>query len=283
MLTVKQLNFNYPNSRLVLNSINLDFTAGNIYGLFGKNGEGKSTLLKIMTGLLFPKTGNCTLNGHSTKKRSVESLQHVFLVPEDFELPAISIKNFEKVQSCFYPNFSKQQFYELIKEFQLSVTDVISKLSFGQKKKVLIAFGIATNTKLLLMDEPTNGLDIPSKSQFRKVMASAVDDNKCIVISTHQVRDLHSLINHIVILDNGKAVFDQSLDIISNSLWFGKPSSHEQSNILYQESSFGGKAILPRVDRTETEVDLELLFNGILSEPSKIKSTLKGTDHGSGV
>ena len=205
------------------------------------------------------------------------------MVPEDFELPAISIGNFEKVQSCFYPNFSKQQFYELIKEFQLSVTDVISKLSFGQKKKVLIAFGIATNTKLLLMDEPTNGLDIPSKSQFRRVMASAVDENKCIVISTHQVRDLHSLINHIVILDNGQAVFDQSLDIISNSLWFGKPPSHEESNILYQESSFGGKAILPRADRTETEVDLELLFNGILSESSKIKSTLKGTNHGSGV
>ncbi len=279
MLTIKHLNFNYPKSRFVLKSINLDFTAGNIYGLFGKNGEGKSTLLKIMTGLLFPKNGNCLLEGNEMRKREVQSLHHIFLVPEDFELPAISIRSFEKVQSCFYPQFSKEQFYELIKEFQLSPTDVISKLSFGQKKKVLIAFGIATNTKLLLMDEPTNGLDIPSKSQFRKVMASIADENKCIVISTHQVRDLHSLINHVMILDNAQVAFDQPLDKVSDGLWFGKPSTNDSSEPIYSESSFGGKAILPRLDKNETEVDLELLFNGVLGAPDKINAILNQTQN----
>ncbi len=274
MLTIKHLNFNYPKSRFVLKSIDMDFTAGNIYGLFGKNGEGKSTLLKIMTGLLFPKAGSCMLDGYETGKRSVQSLQHIFLVPEDFELPGIPIRTFEKAQSCFYPNFSREQFYELIAEFQLSPTDVISRLSFGQKKKVLIAFGIATNTKLLLMDEPTNGLDIPSKSQFRKVMASAVDETKCIVISTHQVRDLHSLINHVMILNNGQVVFDQSLDKVSDGLWFGKPAADELSNAIYAESTFGGKAILPRLDKNETEVDLELMFNGVLTEPNRINAIL---------
>lgn len=283
MLTVRQLNFSYPNSRPVLKSINLDLHKGNIYGLFGKNGEGKSTLMKIMTGLLFPKSGTCALLGESTKKRNVEALQHVFFVPEDFELPSLSIATFEKVQSPFYPKFSKEQFYELIEEFKLSPANVISKLSFGQKKKVLIAFGISTNTKVLLMDEPTNGLDIPSKSQFRKVMASAVDEGTCIVISTHQVRDLHSLINHVVILDNAHVVFDQSLETVSEGLWFGKTSNHEESSILYSESSFGGKAILTRNDREETEVDLELLFNGVLSEPNKINTVLKNIHHGTGV
>lgn len=283
MLTVRQLNFNYPNSRPVLKSINLDLHKGNIYGLFGKNGEGKSTLMKIMTGLLFPKSGTCALLGESTKKRNVEALQHVFFVPEDFELPSLSIATFEKVQSSFYPKFSKEQFYKLIEEFKLFPSNVISKLSFGQKKKVLIAFGISTNTKVLLMDEPTNGLDIPSKSQFRKVMASAVDEGKCIVISTHQVRDLHSLINHVVILDNAHVVFNQSLETVSEGLWFGKASNHEESSILYSESSFGGKAILTRNDREETEVDLELLFNGVLSEPNKINTILKNIHHGTGV
>nr|WP_299174027.1 ABC transporter ATP-binding protein [uncultured Allomuricauda sp.] len=277
MLTVKHLNFNYPKSRSVLQSINLDFTAGNIYGLFGKNGEGKSTLLKIMTGLLFPAHGSCSLDGYEMRKREVRSLQHIFLVPEDFELPALSIRSFEKVQSCFYPLFSKTQFYQLIEEFQLSPNNIISKLSFGQKKKVLIAFGIATNTKLLLMDEPTNGLDIPSKSQFRKVMASVVDENKCIVISTHQVRDLHSLINHVVVLDNGRIAFDQSLDKVSDGLWFGKQPSNDTMEPIYSESSFGGKAIVPRLDKNETEVDLELLFNGILSAPEKIKEVMNQT------
>ncbi len=283
MLTVRQLNFNYPNSRPVLKSINLDLHKGNIYGLFGKNGEGKSTLMKIMTGLLFPKSGTCALLGESTKKRNVEALQHVFFVPEDFELPSLSIATFEKVQSPFYPKFSKEQFYELIEEFKLSPANVISKLSFGQKKKVLIAFGISTNTKVLLMDEPTNGLDIPSKSQFRKVMASAVDEGTCIVISTHQVRDLHSLINHVVILDNAHVVFNQSLETVSEGLWFGKAPNPEEPSILYSESSFGGKTILTRNDREETEVDLELLFNGVLSEPNKINTVLKNIHHGTGV
>ncbi|WP_396589594.1 ATP-binding cassette domain-containing protein [Allomuricauda sp. R78024] len=267
----------------MLKSINLDLHKGNIYGLFGKNGEGKSTLMKIMTGLLFPKSGTCALLGESTKKRNVEALQHVFFVPEDFELPSLSIATFEKVQSPFYPKFSKEQFYELIEEFKLSPANVISKLSFGQKKKVLIAFGISTNTKVLLMDEPTNGLDIPSKSQFRKVMASAVDEGTCIVISTHQVRDLHSLINHVVILDNAHVVFNQSLETVSEGLWFGKAPNPEEPSILYSESSFGGKTILTRNDREETEVDLELLFNGVLSEPNKINTVLKNIHHGTGV
>lgn len=283
MLSIRQLNFNYQNSRPVLKSINLDFNTGNIYGLFGKNGEGKSTLMKIMTGLLFPKSGTCTLLGESTKERNVEALQHVFFVPEDFELPSLSIATFEKVQSPFYPKFSKEQFYELIEEFKLSPINLISKLSFGQKKKVLIAFGIATNTKMLLMDEPTNGLDIPSKSQFRKVMASAVDEGKCIVISTHQVRDLHSLINHVVILDNAHVIFDESLETVSEGLWFGKAPNLDESSILYSESSFGGKTILSRNEREESEVDLELLFNGVLSEPNKINTILKSIHHGTGV
>ncbi len=283
MLTVRHLNFNYPSSRPVLKSINLDFRPGNIYGLFGKNGEGKSTLMKIMTGLLFPKTGDCTLDQVSAKKRSVLGLQHIFLVPEDFELPSLSIATFEKTQSPFYPEFSKEQFYTLIEEFKLYPTEVISKLSFGQKKKVLIAFGIATNTKVLLMDEPTNGLDIPSKSQFRKVMASTVDETKCVVISTHQVRDLHSLINHVVILDNAQVVFDYALGTVSEGLWFGKPSNSDEPSILYSESSFGGKAILPRMGNNETEVDLELLFNGVLSEPHKINTILKNTHNETGV
>lgn len=283
MLTIRQLNFNYSNSKSVLKSINLDFKAGNIYGLFGKNGEGKSTLMKIMAGLLFPKAGDCTIDAESTKKRSVLGLQHIFLVPEDFELPALPIGTFEKIQSPFYPKFSKEQFYNLIEEFKLSPTDIISRLSFGQKKKVLIAFSLAANTKLILMDEPTNGLDIPSKSQFRKVMASIADEEKCIVISTHQVRDLHSLINHVVILDNAQVAFNKSLEAVSEGLWFGKPSGHNELEVVYSESSFGGKAILPRANKDETEIDLELLFNGILNEPDKINTILKNIHHGTGI
>ncbi|MGB5819129.1 MAG: ABC transporter ATP-binding protein [Saonia sp.] len=279
MIRIKNLLFRYPKSRNILENISLDFKAGNIYGLFGKNGEGKSTLLKIMAGLLFPKYGYCQVLGKNSSERAVKCLQDIFIVPEDFELAALKIATYEQVNSVFYPRFSRVQFYELLQEFKLSPNDRISSLSFGQKKKVVIAFGIATNTKLLLMDEPTNGLDIPSKSQFRKIMASAVDQGKCIIISTHQVRDLYSLINHVVILDHSKVAFDQSLSQVSEKLWFGKPGPDAGESILYSEASFGGKAVLARQDREETEVDLELLFNAVISEPERITKALKNTSH----
>ncbi len=283
MLTVKNLSFHYPKSQPVLQSINMELKSGNIYGLFGKNGEGKSTLIKIMIGLLFPKSGTCSFGKINTQGRDTQTLQRMFIVPEDFDMPALSIETFERINAPFYPNFSQEQFYKLIEEFKLSPKAVISRLSFGQKKKVLIAFGISTNTELLLMDEPTNGLDIPSKSQFRKVMASAVDDGKCIVIATHQVRDLHSLINHVMILDNANVVFDRSLETVSEALWFGKANASNQSDIVYSESSFGGRSVLVRGEKDETEVDLELLFNGVLSETQKINELLENTNHGRGI
>ncbi|MEW7293003.1 ABC transporter ATP-binding protein [Aquimarina sp. 2304DJ70-9] len=279
MIQVKNIRFYYSHSKIVLNDVSLNFTSGNIYGLFGRNGEGKSTLMKIMTGLLFPKAGYCRILNENTLKRSVKCLQDIFMVPEEFELPAVKISTYERVNSSFYPEFSRDQFYELIEEFKLSVHQKISTLSFGQKKKVLIAFGIATNTKLLLMDEPTNGLDIPSKSQFRKIMASAVDQGKCILISTHQVRDLHSLINHIVILDNAKVTFDQPLSTISEYLWFGKPTQEDRASIIYSETSYGGKAVVMRKDHDETEVDLELLFNAVINQPDRINTILKNVYH----
>lgn len=275
MIKIQNLRFRYPKSKVILDDVSLSFESGNIYGLFGRNGEGKSTLMKIMTGLLFPKGGSCQVFGENVSRKHIRCLQEVFFIPEDFELAALKISKYEEVNSVFYPQFSKEQFYELIKEFHLSPDENIATLSFGQKKKVLIAFGIATNTKLLLMDEPTNGLDIPSKSQFRKIIAKVADQGKCIVIATHQVRDLHSLINHLMILDQSKVVFDESLFEVSEHLWFGKPTEKDKHAIIYDEPSLGGKAVLPKLDKDETDVDLELLFNAVLNESNRINQVLK--------
>lgn len=279
MMQTNNLQFFYQKGRLVLDGISLEFNPGTIYGLFGGNGEGKSTFMKLLAGLLFPKSGSYHLFGKDSTQRQVGYLQEIFIVPEDFDLTGLKIRTYEKVNSGFYPKFSKDLFYELIGQFKLSPEQNIATLSFGQKKKVLVAFGIATNTKLLLLDEPTNGLDIPSKSQFRKIMASAVDQGKCIVISTHQVRDLHSLIDHIIILDHAKVVLNQPLANVAEKLWFGKASQVENASILYAEDTFGGKAILPREQKEETEVDLELLFNAVLNDAQSINKALKKTQH----
>src|SRR6185437_6980849 len=104
--------------------------------------------------------------------------------------------------------------------FELHTDGRLDQMSYGQRKKALICFALATNAEVLLLDEPTNGLDIVSKGQFRKVMAGAVDDDKCIVISTHQIKDVENLIDRVTIIDEGKILFDQNIDTIAERLFF---------------------------------------------------------------
>ena len=194
MLQIENLEFSYhKKGNPIFNGINLTIQPGSVYGLLGKNGIGKSTLLYMMCGLMFPHKGSIRFDGIEVKRRLPETLEKIFLVPEEFDLPSISIDDYVRRNSVFYPNFNIDQFNQYLSDFELEHTKNLAKTSMGQKKKYLVSFALATNTPLLLMDEPTNGMDIPSKSQFRKVIASGMNEQKSIVISTHQVRDLENM------------------------------------------------------------------------------------------
>jgi ABC-2 type transport system ATP-binding protein len=200
-------------------------------------------------------------------------LQEIFFLPEELPQLTLSIENYEKVYAPFYPNFSTVQFNEYLKEFDIdNKKSMLNKLSNGQKKKVFVAFGLATNTKLLLMDEPTNGLDIPSKGQFRRMVASTIDDNRCLIISTHQVHDLDSLIDSIIVMEKHEIVFNQPIENITKKLLFRIADRNEKSdNVIYSEDTLRG---LYQVSENKTEeeskLDIELLFNAILTEKNKI-------------
>ena len=275
MVDINDLSFGYRKNRPLFNNLNLHLPTGNIYGLLGKNGAGKTTLLKHIVGLLYPQKGDCCVMEQSTKLRSPEVLSEIYFIPEEFQLPAINIKLFVKLHAPFYPRFSQTDFEKYLYEFAVDETAIVGNLSYGQKKKFLISFGLATNTKLLILDEPTNGLDIPSKSQFRKIIASSMDEQRSIIISTHQVRDLSSLIDHIIILDSGKVVFQQSTYDITSKLAFGQSKNTDASNVIYHEEVLGGYAVISRVDGEETQIDMELLFNGVTANPMVINNVFK--------
>ncbi|MCH7535079.1 MAG: ATP-binding cassette domain-containing protein, partial [Bacteroidetes bacterium] len=172
----------------------------------------------------------------------------------------------------FYPKFDFQQFEGYLNEFELPATANLSTMSFGMKKKFLLAFGMATNAKIMLLDEPTNGLDIPSKSQFRKIVARFINDDRSIIISTHQVRDLENLIDTVLILEKGELIFNQSYIDIAGKLSFTKQRDiNESDTILYREDNIGGYHVVKRSDgKEETIIDLELLFNAVLSNNESI-------------
>ncbi|MCK5823724.1 MAG: ABC transporter ATP-binding protein [Bacteroidales bacterium] len=273
MIEIKNLNFAYKKKAKLFDNLNLELSLGNIYGLLGKNGAGKTTLLKQITGLLFPQSGECLVLGEHASKRDAKLLSEIFFVPEEFNLPAITIKDYVSLTAPFYLRFNKAQFSEYMNDFEISENDNIKNLSFGQKKKFLLAFGISANTKLLVLDEPSNALDIPSKSQFRKIIASSINDERSVIISSHQVRDLSSLLDNIIIIDKGKIIFNHNIKDISKKLVFNKAKAEEVEGELYSEEILGAKYVIQKnKNGSETNIDLEMLFNAVTNNTEKINN-----------
>lgn len=218
MVKCNELSFSYSRNRKVLENICLDLEAGHVYGLLGKNGEGKTTLLKLICGLLIPDAGSCTLWGQDVKYRPVELLQKIFFVQENPAYPDVRVSDYIKMYAPFYPAFSNDILKTCMDHFEIDGRSRVKKLSHGQQKKVLLTLALSSNTPVLLFDEPTNGLDIPSKRIFRKLLASIVDETQTVILSTHQVRDLDSLIDSVVILEKRKIIYNKSLDDTTASL-----------------------------------------------------------------
>ncbi|MES2777882.1 MAG: ATP-binding cassette domain-containing protein [Bacteroidota bacterium] len=271
MIRIHDLSFAYK-KKAVFEGLSLQFEAGHVYGLLGKNGTGKSSLLLNIAGLLQPKAGTVTVNGFTPFERLPAFLESIFMVPEEFYLPDIPIPDFIKYYAAFYPHFNHDKFKNHISVFEIPADSTLQNMSYGQKKKVLISFALATNARVLLMDEPTNGLDIISKSQFRRILAEALDEERCIIISTHQVKDLENLIDRITIIDEGKILFDENVDEITKKLSFrfvyGKP---DLATAFYSESSLMGNMIVgPNMEGEETKLDLELLYKAIVTNSGQI-------------
>lgn len=278
MIQLQNIRFGYTKSRNIFDDVSLTMEAGHIYGLLGKNGAGKTTLLKIMSGLRFPTSGTSTILNQNAVLRKAEILQDIYFLQEEMYVPHMKIESFVKAYSPFYPRFNHEQFNEYLREFELDKEfGYLDKLSHGQKKKTLIAFALATNTQILIMDEPTNGLDIPSKSTFRRLMASAADETRLVIISTHQVRDLHSLIDMVAILDNGRMVLNASTYEITEKLLFDVDNTKTtEGAVLYtEESPRGAYQVKENVNHIDSNLDLELLFNAAMNNKNAIINLFK--------
>ena len=270
MINIKELNFSYGKKE-VLSSISLNLQPGRIYGLLGENGVGKSTLLKLMCGLLAPKGGSCTINGFNPYKREPEFLSNIYYLAEDFVGAAISVESYALNIGKFYPKFSKEKFYRIANDLNVDIKSKYTKLSFGQQKKGIISLALALNTDILLMDEPSNGLDIPSKIILRRIIAENISDNQIIIISTHQIKDLENLIDPIIILNNKETLLNASINDISARLTFSI-EQQKDAYALYSEQTLNGyMTVRLNKEQIETQVDIEALFNCVLANKELIK------------
>jgi len=276
MIKVSKLTFGYSKKATLFKNLNLTLEAGHIYGLLGKNGAGKSTLLKNLAGLVYPQEGSCVMNGYQASKRLPAFLEELFFIPEELHMPSLTAYQFMESTGHFYPKFDGEQFQKMLTQFEVPLNKQLDKLSFGQQKKVMISFGLATNTSFLIMDEPTNGLDIPSKVQFRKIIVNSLTEDRCIIISTHQVRDLDSLIDTLVVLHEQEIVLNSSLDVIAEKIQFTTALQANSEQILYKEENMiGANTISVNTDQKFGKVDMEMLFNAITSGHKSIIDILK--------
>lgn len=273
MIQFSDVNFGYKKKQPLYHQLGLSIQKGYIYGLLGKNGAGKSTLLKLISGLLFPVSGKVEVLGFDPSKRRPAFLERIFYIPEEIDTPDTDVIAFADDYACFYPQFNKTQFLTLLKDLEVPLVN-LTAMSYGQKKKTWIALGIAANTDLLILDEPTNGLDIPSKRQFRKIMAATISDNRCVIISTHQVRDLDSLIDKIIIVDEGEVLVNEGMERITEKLRFKQFNDEaEARNAIYSESTLAGTyAVLLNNEKEEGgKMEIELFFNATVANKKTIQ------------
>ncbi len=274
MVNVSNLEFGYGKSP-VLRNLTLRLQAGNVYCLLGKNGVGKTTLLKLLSGLLNPTDGSIDVEGEVPFRRTPEFLRDIYFLSEDFISPNLSPLAYAKMYAPFYPKFDMERFMELLKLFEVEPALKLTKMSFGQQKKAMISFAVAANTRILLMDEPSNGLDIPSKNQFRQAISSIVTQDKLIVISTHQAKDLDSLIDPVIIMDNDGVILNESISSISEKLYFSI-DTQVNPTALYSELTLGGVLnISLNTSGAESVVSIEPLFNATLKNRDVIVSLFR--------
>ena len=275
MIEIKNLDFSYKKTP-VFSNINLSFPEGAIYGLLGENGVGKTTLLKIICGLQRPGNGTCTVDGMTSHDRLPEMLQNIVFLPDEVTLPDNATpQQYVNELAPFYPNYSEGTFLHLMQELEVEPGRKFKEMSFGQQKKSLIAASLSLGTGYILLDEPTNGLDIPSKSQFRSILSKIADEGKTIIISTHQVKDVENLIDPIVILSHNAVLLDASVQRITEKLYF-EYGGEERDDALYSELMPAGYMnVVPNQNGEESQLNIEALFNAVLRNKNTIKELFK--------
>jgi len=271
MIKIEKLNFKFK--KPLFADLSIRFEQGKIIGLLGKNGAGKTTLLKLIAGTLKQQSGEIKSNGFEPGMRDPNYLKSVFLIPEEPYFPSLKIKNYVNSYGVFYENFNDEMFKDILNDFELDENLELGKVSHGQRKKFLIAFALATNCKVLLFDEPTNGLDIPSKSKFRQIIASYFTNEQTMIISTHQAKDIENTIDSVVVVDEGKCIFNQTMVDICEKLIFETDKSSEGEDIIYSEGMTGNWDIIKYNKMSNnSKVNLEVLFKGIIGKSNQINN-----------
>ena len=271
MIEISNLSFSYGAKR-VLENISLKVSEGNIYGLLGENGVGKTTLLTLLCGLKKPEAGTITVDGRNPFNREPSLLADQFYLPDEVIPVHARALDFAKEHGVFWPRFDLEKFRTILSEFEVEPEQRMDAMSAGQLKKAWVSFALACNVKYYYLDEPTNGLDIPSKAQFRKAVTKYTSEDSALIISTHQVRDLENIIDPIIILDNRAVLVNASVQEITDKLFFDYGTELNPGALYLEQTPGGCIQVYPNTSGEESKVNVEAFFNAVHAHKDLVHS-----------
>ena len=271
MIKVDNLSFSFG-SKVVLRNISLELKEGNIYGLLGENGVGKTTLLTLLCGLKKPQTGSIVTDGQKPFDRKPSLLGAQFYLPDEVAPFHAKACAFGSENGVLWPAYDQNKFLQILTEFEVDPNQKMNAMSAGQLKKTWIAYALACNARYYFMDEPTNGLDIPSKAQFRKAITKHTSEESVVVISTHQVRDLENIIDPVIILDSEEVLMNASLEAIGKKLYFDYGNTINPEALYLEKTPGGTIQVYPNTTGEDSKVNLEALFNAVHAHKDIVKS-----------
>jgi len=204
----------------VLDDLNMKLDPGRVYGLLGLNGEGKTTLIRILLGVIPADGGNIRYKDHPVSFRSATYKEEVGYIPEDpFFFSGMRVGELLDFNAAFYRRWDGRRAEDLLKRFSLDRKARIRTLSRGMKLRLEMAVGLAAKPELLVLDDPTSGLDVPTRYDFlQDIIRELADSGTTILFSTHLVHELERIVDHLFILHRGRLILDEEHETVKNSI-----------------------------------------------------------------
>lgn len=209
LLTINGLYKNYDNKE-ILKDINLNINSGKIIGLLGKNGTGKTTLIKLINDLLTPTKGTIKFKG---KAIGVDSKKKISYLPERTYLDKnMKVSEVIKYFEDFYTNFDSKKAIKLLKDLKLDINQKLSKMSKGMQEKVQLVLVMSRKADLYILDEPLGGVDPATRDYILDTILNNFNENSSIIISTHLISDIERILDEVIFIDDGKIILQSDAD-----------------------------------------------------------------------
>ena len=272
MIDIQSLTFRYRKGKgaPVMEQLDLRIPEGHIYGLLGPNGIGKTTLLSLLSGLKKPQKGAVQIDGYNPFDRIPSFLEKLSFVPDEVAGIRERPVDFAITKGKFYPAFSQDLFQSLLQLFNVDSSKLMSSMSYGERKKTYMAFHIACQTPYLFFDEPTNGLDLTAKALFRKALAAYSAEDATIIIATHQLADIESIIDSVILFDRSGEVLCMKIDEIGRRLRFAYDPLPRQDALWTEQLPTGCVQLFPNPEGEETRCHVTALYNAFYAKKEQL-------------